>query len=238
MAGVDPTPFFANWGYSQQELTNTSEFLPWNSNDHQGVFSVRLESGETVTWNGDRFLTDTAELGFETIHSVATQVRDHAANGEPILYHQRPPAQPPVTGVHVDFVEKRLQWWSLADEYGGLPTFDALWKGWTIESMGDEYEWQQELIGVPLRNWEHDVQECREWMQRQCSLRGRETPTMEIAGFLDDEAEADSAGLAPVPVVGFHGIEVLSLLSKLAEGEPLPPARFVNRWGEIRGGRD
>ena len=239
MAGVDPTPFFANRRHYQQELTDTSEFLPWNSDDHQGVFSVRLESGETVTWNGERFLLDAAELGPEAILSVAIQVRDRAADGEPVLYHHNPPAQQPVAGVQVDFVEKRVQWWSLADESSGIPAFNKLWEGWTFESMGDAYEWQQELVGVPLRNWEQDVHECREWMQRQCSLRSEEIPTMQIAGFLDD-AEDDVNSRIPIsiPVVGASGINILSLLSKLAKGTPLPPARFVNRWGEVQGGFD
>lgn len=175
LAGVDPTPFFANRRYDQQKLTETSEFLPWNNDNHRGVFSVRLESNETVTWAGEAFLAATAELGQDAIHGVATQVRDRAEAGERILYHQQKPTQLPVMGVHVDFVEKQVQWWSLADEHHGLAAFAGLWDGWTLESMDDEYEWQQELVGIPLRNWKHDVYQCREWMQQYCARQSRET---------------------------------------------------------------
>ena len=237
MAGVDPTPFFANQHYYQQELTDTSEFLPWNSDEHQGVFSARLESGETVTWNGERFLLDTAELGPEALLNVATQVRDRAADGELVLYHQNPPAQQPVAGVHLDFVEKRVQWWSLADESGGIPAFDKLWDGWTFESMGDAYEWQQELIGVPLRTWEQDMRECHTWIQQYCGKMPREDSATEIAGFFDDDdTTAASVTLESAPITRAGAMKILPFLSKLAEGEPLPPARFMNRWGEIRGG--
>lgn len=64
----------------------------------------------------------------------------------------------------MDFVKKRMQWWSFAYEHYGLTAFEGLWERSTFESMGDEHEWQQELIGVPLRNWEQDVHQCREWM--------------------------------------------------------------------------
>lgn len=236
MAGVDPTPFFTNRRHYQQELTDTSEFLPWNSDEHQGVFSVRLESGETVTWNGERFLLDTAELGPEAILSVATQVRDRAADGEPVLYHHNPPAQQPVAGVQVDFVEKRVQWWSLADESGGVPAFNKLWDGWALESMGDAYEWQQELISVPLRTWKQDVHECHTWIQQHCYKLPRGDSATEVVGFFDDDATAGSVAVESVPITRAGAIKTLRFLSKLAEGEPLPPARFVNRWGEIRSG--
>ncbi len=237
LAGVDPAPFFTNRNYSQQTLTEHSEFLPWNSSDHRGVFSVRLRSGEIVTWAGEEFLTTTAELGPDAIQEAATQVRDRATTDDHILYHQRKPTQLPVMGVHVDFVEKQVRWWSLADEYYGLATFEGLWEGWTFESMGDAYEWQQELVGVPLRNWEQDIRDCREWMQQYCARQSRENPGLEILGVLDDtEVNMNPEALHSVPATMASGVNILSFLDQLAKGTPLPPARFVNRWGEVRGG--
>lgn len=73
-------------------------------------------------------------------------------------------------------------------------------------------------------------------MQQYCYKSPQGDSTTELVGFFDDDATAASVVVEPTPIMRAGAIKILRFLSKLAEGEPLPPARFVNRWGEIRGG--
>ena len=98
------------------------------------------------------------------------------------------------------------------DEGWEFNEYDRLWPGWSVESMGDDYEWQARLTGRKLRDWQYDTDECRRTFRRMIEIRERDFGKENRPPFADT---------------------VMTHIDRLAHGKPLPPARFVNRHGRI-----
>lgn len=103
--------------------------------------------------------------------------------------------------------------------------------------MGDEYEWQQELIGTRCATGSRMFTNAASGCSNTVLPESGKTFMTNLIGFLDDEDTMDAESLEPAPITGVDGTKTFSLLGKLAEGEPLSPARFVDRSGAIRDGQ-
>ena len=236
-AGVDPASLFTSTAYRTRTMEGDSWFGPWGEFNPVDAFSAVLEDGELLRWRGEGVLDVIAELGPINMRRIAAETLERSRAGELLLWDDQPRDERPYTGVHIDFRERSLRWWSLMDDDMGIEAFYAQWPGWVIESMGDNFEWHERLIQRELRSWKEDVQECREFLQREIDEGERQNPLMNMASRMAQAGEKiaiSSTALKFVPSKRVAGsASALALLDELEQAQPLPPARFINRDGRV-----
>lgn len=64
-------------------------------------------------------------------------------------------------GIHIDYINKTIKWWSIYEDDWAINPFNALWPGWTLHSKGDNYEWHENITGYKMRDWKQDVTQCK-----------------------------------------------------------------------------
>ena len=55
-------------------------------------------------------------------------------------------------GIHIDYINKTIKWWSIYEDDWAINPFNALWPGWTLHSKGDNYEWHENITGYKMRD--------------------------------------------------------------------------------------
>lgn len=235
--GVDPGTLFTSTGCTTMSPDYSAESLVEGGVNDFDMLSVALEGGRIVQWWAGGFLEDVACLGPSGVRHVALKMLERSAEGECLVRGGHADDERPTMGIHIDYGTRTLRWWSLMDEGFGQEEFAALWPGWLVESMGDNYEWHENIIGRELRGWQEDVVECREQFIRDIAQGARPNPMLSAAGHLvkmGHDIRINSCTLQFVPADRSAGsTAVLDLLDDLASSAPLPPARYIDRCGVI-----
>lgn len=246
LAGTDPESLFCDLRVERRlSLADHRWFLPGGGRDWTfgEPLSVRLDDGEVVLWRADAALQEIACFGPEDILGVARRARDERAAGpgwgDLVLLDEHGGAQTWADrGVHVDVPTRTVCWWSTSEETLGDREFAACWPGWTVRALGDDHEWHEHRIGVPLaRPWAEHVADVRAHFESLHAEGPRQNPVTRLARVL----AADGHDITPlpgaiefVPSTGFSGATaILDVLDHFARGEALPPARYVDRYGAI-----
>lgn len=236
-AGIDPSTIFTDPTHDTRDLADHPWFGPWDDLQGDDGFTVVLQDGQIVPWRDYVSLDIVAELGPDSVRQVAAEGLSRAAAGESLLWDERPREGRPFTGVYIDFRTRTLRWWSVCDDDSGLEAFAGLWPGWTIGSMGDNFEWHENLLGRTLRDWHEDVAECRKVLGRKFEEGEQENPAVSVLGFMADQGadvQINAPVLSTVPASrDARSAEVLEFLDALAASDPLPPARFIDRHGNV-----
>lgn len=245
LAGADPAPLFAGWCPSErQTLADDQWFAPSSDQMAGWPLSVRLDDGAVVLWRTDSGLDALACYGADDVIAFASRARDDATSGEGwgALWRTgqgRFGTEWPGIGAHVDVPTKTLSWWATWEQLPSDREFDAYWPGWTIRSLGDAYEWHEQVVGgIPLQaSWREQVEQARGHFRWMCKKGPRPNPFVRIASHLIEQGH----DVQPLPGVlqfvasaGFGGAEAIdAVLAQLADGPPLPPARFVDLHGVV-----
>ena len=200
-------------------------FVPCADQLGYAVLSVRLENGSLAVWRTDYGHDDLAHADPDEVLEFARAAlrRDARGDGWGVdwwLHREEPSSIFLEAGVHLDVNTRTLAWWSLFERETPEKEFRTYWPRWTIQTLGDAYEWhQQELASGPMQQpWLTQVINAQQRYEAIIAQRYRDNPQL---GVLGDET----------------GIErewsVFDELDRLLEGPPLPPARYVDRRGAI-----
>lgn len=237
LAGADPATIFTDESYSQRTVEDLVWFAPWAVDEASDALSVRLDSGQVIAWRGEGSLNVIAEFGPDLIRSVAEEVLARSTAGEPLRWDSQHRAEPPLTGIHLDFPAKTARWWATGDDDQQIGAFDGLWPGWTVESVGDSYEFHEHVTGKPMRNWVDDVITVRQTIEGMISRGPRENPLLGVVSYLAPNGESitiNSPALRFKAASDFSGAPTaLAALERLGREPALLPARIVNRHGQI-----
>ncbi|MEE6166224.1 MULTISPECIES: hypothetical protein [unclassified Mycolicibacterium] len=237
LAGVDPATIFTDSSCSPRAAEDLEWFVPWRDSYGDGGISVRLENGRLVAWRGESFLDVIAGFGPDAIHAVAEEALTRSLSGEPTLWDAQHRNELPSTGIHIDFTTKVARWWAIGDDDNQIEMFDTFWPGWSIETVGDAYEFHERVTGKPMRDWAQDIVTVRRILERTINQGPRENPILRMASFLADRHEQISINAAALkfrPASDFGGAQrAIVALDQLDPTCALPPARFVNRHGRI-----
>ena len=188
---------------------------------------------------GDCAVDDIASLSPVNTHHLAVEVLRRLRSGEPVQRDKEPSGwELPDTGIHVDFTSSSLRWWSLRDTDMGLEAFAGQWPDWSVEPLGDWYEWQERLIGKPIRTWRHELRAFLRRVEEAYREGRRPNPMLSFMTRMAEHGER----IEPVPAAMITvpaqrqgtAQDVELLLARLEITGPLPPARHVNRNGVIR----
>lgn len=219
-AGVDDTAVFMHpsvirddGSLAPLEEEEAAMASPWMHDSYgyrSDAVSCRMEDGRTIAWRGDADLDFISAIGPDGMHTLAEQVAKHATAGEIPDWDDASCTDHPDLGVHLDFANRSVRWWSIMGTDCLLTDFSCLWPGWHEESCGDNAEWHAQIIGRNMRSWKSDIRKTKEFF----TLLVNEHRQLHFnrPAFTD---------------------LVFTTLEKLEDGKPLPPARFVNRHGEI-----
>ncbi|ORA22591.1 hypothetical protein [Mycobacterium aquaticum] len=239
LAGVDPATIFSEYDRSPRASEDLAWFVPWRDGGGDGGISVRLGNGQLVLWRGESFLDTIAGLGPATIHAVAEEALARSQSGELALWDDQHCDELPSTGIHIDFTSKVARWWAIGDDDNQIAIFDALWPEWSIETVGDAYEFHERVTGKPMRVWPEDVVTVRRIVERMVDNGPRENPIVRMVSLLADRGERVSINADVLkfrPASDFGGARrAMAALDQLDSTCPLPPARFVNRHGRMIG---
>ncbi|OBA92758.1 hypothetical protein A5666_20625 [Mycolicibacterium fortuitum] len=237
LAEVDPATIFPVAPVSQRPAENVKWLAPWSEHEGYGALSVQFEDGGVIAWRSSCFLDEVAELGPAAIRSVAEETQARGAAGEPVLWDRQPRGEHPDLGVHVNFGTKTARWWGLGDNDVQIDAFDALWPGWSVETVGDAFELHEAIVGRQMRDWAADVVATQRIIQTMMQKGPRENPMIHLAALMADQGETieiNSSALRFKAASDFRGAQAaVSALDDLYASQPLPPARIVNRHGRI-----
>ena len=240
-ADIDPADIFAEKHDATRTLEGSAWFGPWGDFGDSGVFSIRLDDGQLVGWRGLGDLDAVTKLGPDNMRQHTLTVLERARAGEPLLWDEQNEGafeEIPDTGIHIDFPARELRWWSISGEYTSPYPFEEMWPGWTAESMGDNYEWQAQIIGRTLRSWADDVEECRQQLASAIDEGERPNPMWGMVEAMTEKGHkidvyAVAAEFVPASFDA-TSYSALDFLDQLKDGAPLPPARIITRDGRIK----
>ncbi|WP_135453745.1 hypothetical protein [Mycobacterium sp. DL99] len=237
LTGVDPATIFTENSYSQRTVEDLTWFVPWAEGGTCDALSVRLDSEQVIAWRGEGSLDFIAQLGPDLIRSVAVEALARSGAGEPVLWDSERCNEGPATGIHLDFTTKTARWWAICDDDRQIDAFDGLWPGWSVETVGDAYEFHEHATGKPMRSWAEEIGTVRDTVQRMLSNGPRENPLLRVASLMADQGEQitiNAAALKFEPASDFSGApRAIAALDELDAVRPLTPARFVNRHGQV-----
>lgn len=237
LAGVDPASIFTEKRCSQRTVEDLTWFAPWAEGGTCDALSVRLDSEQVIAWRGEGSLDFIAELGPDLIRSVAVEALARSGTGEPVLWDPERCNEGPATGIHLDFTTKTARWWAICDDDRQIDAFDGLWPGWSVETVGDAYEFHEHVTGKPMRDWADDVISVRQTIEGMISRGPRENPLLGVVSHLADNGESitiNSPALQFKAASDFSGTPTaLAALERLGREPALLPARIVNRHGHI-----
>ncbi|RRD05188.1 hypothetical protein EII34_07575 [Arachnia propionica] len=239
LCGVNPATIFTHTDFHTIGLDCIERMTPWGEFPEGHLISIRLEDGGLAVWEGDCAVDDIASLGPANTHHLATEVLRRLRIGEPVQRDKEPTGwEIPDTGIHVDFRSSSLRWWSLCDTDLGLEAFAGQWPDWSVEPLGDWYEWQECIIGRPIRTWHHELRAFRRHVEEAYREGRRANPMLSLMSRMVEHGER----VVPTPVAMITvparrqgtAQDLDRLLSRLEITGPLPPARYVNRNGVVR----
>lgn len=210
--------------------------VPWADYEGDDAISVSLATGDLVRWRGSVYLGDVASRPPEELSCVAEEALARSVRGESVLWDQQRRERSPEVGIHVDFTARTLCWWGLADDDAGVEGFDALWQGWDIRTLGDNYEFHERLITRKLRDWSTDREQMRRFVEAAVGRGPRQNPVLGIASALRKQGQTIAVmptAMTSEPSKMSSSETVLTALDVLSRTVPLTPARYVDRLGKI-----
>lgn len=106
-----------------------------------------------------------------------------------------------------------------------------------LHSKDDNYEWHENITGYKMRDWKQDVAQCKNTLTQTIKQGIRTNPIERLTGALAKQGvdmRIRPATFQFVPSRMEQPPErIFAYLDRLESDEPLPPARFINRDGEI-----
>lgn len=176
-AGLDTSKLFTKEIDHNGSWGAYTMMLPWEEDKGENrpgddCFSAVLPDGRFVQWGAEYFSDEVSYIGPETIRSYVEEIYDRASRGDQLWFDQNKDPGHATSGVHIDFKNRLLRWWSVLEDERGLPSFAEYWDGWRIECMGDNFEWQEEIVQREICNWDE-----RAWMALEVARDvGQELP--------------------------------------------------------------
>ena len=253
-AGVDPKPYFTDPSFDDHshDADATDSLTPWSEGAEDGdVFSCTMEDGRVAAWRAGYVDEEyVADAGPEKIHQLAVKVISGIDHGRPWSVDRQPEGRGSENGVHIDFAAKTFRWWhTFSSDDWLFSAFQALWPGWTLQSMGDDYEWQERLVGRQIAvPWHDCVKRLRSRLTWGARYRWLDKKASEGIDWAEDTSDAldlynrrikefgdqlDKAGEESIwtPIQK----DLFRFVDRLQEQPPLPPVRFIRRDGQIVG---
>lgn len=237
LAGVDPATLFTPKQFTGGEQDHFENLGPGHPSATGGVMSVDFGDGAIFTFEVTSLIHQIAELGPERVGALVAEVMERRRKGEPVAWGQTSTETVPRLGMHLDFGARYLSWWCIGEEYMHLDAFDALWPEWTIETRGDDFEWQGRLTGNKYRSWPDEVGHMLAWIEHAPKMEPRQNPFIRMSGVLDSLGEGATASdnvwdFVPSQMKG-DTTSMIELLKQLETAPPIPPAAFVDRTRKI-----
>lgn len=225
--GVNPTSMLEPSDEDREPWGIDDSLYPSAYERRYDVLTVRLASGELISWPSDFELERIAHYGPLVIAKVAQDVFRRFTEGRLSSQEMALPTEPE-SGVVVDYTTKHLRWWSLYNDQFQVIPFDLHWPGWKVETRGDDFAWQEQLVGSPLRNWQSDLANLRREIDKTFEEANRADPDPLGDLRASDRQIADSMPTRDLSRAAFH-----RLIDRI-EDTPVPAARFIDRFGVIR----
>lgn len=214
-----------------------SDMAPWTISNETDAFSCTTENNKTITWGNYIDLENIALLGPNKMHTLVNKVIQGCNEGKPWQWNLQTHNKQPEKGIHIDYINKTIKWWSIYEDDWAINPFNALWPGWTLHSKGDNYEWHENITGYKMRDWKQDVAQCKNSLTQTIKQGIRTNPIERLTGALAKQGvdmRIRPATFQFVPSRMEQPPErIFAYLDRLESDEPLPPARFINRDGEI-----
>lgn len=171
------------------------------------------------------------------MHTLVNKVIQGCNEGKPWQWNLQTHNKQPEKGIHIDYINKTIKWWSIYEDDWAINPFNALWPGWTLHSKGDNYEWHENITGYKMRDWKQDVTQCKNTLTQTIKQGIRTNPIERLTGALAKQGvdmRIRPATFQFVPSRMEQPPErIFAYLDRLESDEPLSPARFINRDGEI-----
>ena len=171
------------------------------------------------------------------MHTLVNKVIQGCNEGKPWQWNLQTHNKQPEKGIHIDYINKTIKWWSIYEDDWAINPFNALWPGWTLHSKGDNYEWHENITGYKMRDWKQDVAQCKNSLTQTIKQGIRTNPIERLTEALAKQGvdmRIRPATFQFVPSRMEQPPErIFAYLDRLESDEPLPPARFINRDGEI-----
>ncbi|ETJ98183.1 hypothetical protein [Propionimicrobium sp. BV2F7] len=235
--GIDPASMIEQGNPEHRTMEDSSWFGPWDEFDPSDAMAVTYRDGQTLLWHNEVLLEDVLAFGPDELYRFALKVRHGIDNGEPWAWEDQHPDDLPENGIHIDFIQEQIRWWGFQDGLLGIDTFKGNWPDWSYETMGDNYEWFERLTGRKLRQWPTDVEQCRHYLLNFIGKGLEDNPALRIKEALAQwghEIDLSNQTLNFNPAQRRAcATEVLRMLDELEHQEPLPPARYIDRHGNI-----
>ena len=121
------------------------------------AFSCTTENNKTITWGNYIDLENIALLGPNKMHTLVNKVIQGCNEGKPWQWNLQTHNKQPEKGIHIDYINETIKWWSIYEDDWAINPFNALWPGWTLHSKGDNYEWHENITGYKMRDWKDNV---------------------------------------------------------------------------------
>lgn len=210
---------------------------PWGISNETDAFSCTTENNKTITWGNYIDLENIALLGPNKMHTLVNKVIQGCNEGKPWQWNLQTHNKQPEKGIHIDYINKTIKWWSIYEDDWAINPFNALWPGWTLHSKGDNYEWHENITGYKMRDWKQDVAQCKNSLTQTIKQGIRTNPIERLTEALAKQGvdmRIRPATFQFVPSRMEQPPErIFAYLDRLESDEPLSPARFINRDGEI-----
>lgn len=149
---------------------------PWTISNETDAFSCTTENNKTITWGNYIDLENIALLGPNKMHTLVNKVIQGCNEGKPWQWNLQTHNKQPEKGIHIDYINKTIKWWSIYEDDWAINPFNALWPGWTLHSKGDNYEWHENITGYKMRDWKQDVTQCKKHTHTNHQTRHKNQP--------------------------------------------------------------
>lgn len=225
----------------------SGDLLPWGEWHGTDTLWVRLDEGRIVEWEAWARIDDVVSCGPDGVRDLAVEVARRAEAEQEEWDGLRDDDWSRDSGITVDFQARTLRWWSLMEDDGHLDAVAALWQGWDVRALGDDYEQQAALLGRPIRSWLEDLAECRDELVSDLSprwSRARSADRPDVEELLRSHGPGGgrrrdgSLILSPqiletiAPERRRSAQDIAILLQRLVD-QPLPPARIIDHTGRV-----
>ncbi|MDO5035286.1 MAG: hypothetical protein Q4E01_07900 [Actinomycetaceae bacterium] len=210
---------------------------PWDEFEPEDAMAVTYHDGTTLLWHSEVFQGEVLAFSPEELYRLALKVRRQIEEGKQWAWKDTKRDELPETGIHFDFTENSIRWWSLYDNFLGVEAFNTNWQGWTYETVGDNYEWLEQVTGETLRAWVADVAQCRYYLRELVNGRFFNNRGLKLKEALLEWGHRIDEGTGSFVFDPMreraHALNALHLLDELDTRGPIPPARYIDRHGNI-----
>lgn len=229
-AGVDPSTIFTSIDDHIEARADAPDLYPWEQLHGNDPISARMVSGDLVSWDASAFLDEIADLGPVRFHEIAQEVQTRQSAGSEAWAASIEDDDRATGGVHVDYLNRTIHWWSLSDGDLHIRPFEALWPNWTIQCHGDDYSWHTTLLDRPLRHWQEDVEQCRRRLHEAVAEGRRQNPFEHVAAALNAQGHTVTSLPGTHQFVPANRGRPAAFIDRILDSvmeTPLAPARII-----------